>query len=59
MFYLLFAMSFLRKKGKSKKQELTLREKGKEISGNKRGKSSVSQTGASDHIYVYVALEKY
>lgn len=52
-------MSFLRKKGKSKKQELTLREKGKEISGNKRGKSSVSRTGASDHIYVYVALEKY
>lgn len=26
---------------------------------NKRGKSSVSQTGASDHIYMYVALEKY
>ena len=35
MFYLLFAMSFLRKKGKSKKQELTLREKSKEISGKK------------------------
>ena len=31
-------MSFLRKKGKSKKQELTLCEKSKEISGNKRGK---------------------
>ena len=59
MFYLLFAMSFLRKKGKSKKQELTLCEKRKEISGNKRGKSSVSQTGASDHSYMYVALEKY
>lgn len=28
-------MSFLRKKGKSKKQELTLREKSKEISGKK------------------------
>lgn len=52
-------MSFLRKKGKSKKQELTLCEKRKEISGNKRGKSSVSQTGASDHSYMYVALEKY
>ena len=47
---------FLGRKARAKEQELTLREKGKEISGNKRGKSSVSQTGASDHIYFFIII---